>query len=210
MEDLVTLLNSSHISWWRTDLKFYSFKLQVSWVNRKCCTTHKIFRKILNMDSAWPPPLQELPVGRTSGHVEGSRVDQQLTAWEQKGKHDLLSYTAFKDRQRDASATYLSCCRAVRALRTSYHSRSLRLLYRTLWDRESENRSTWCSSSCRDTKLRSQETTLTGFKHWQIVAWAQCLRLLEADFPGNVDVKEVNLEERERRRCWFNDNKIWN
>lgn len=34
--------------------------------------------------SVWPPPLQELPVGWTSRHVEGSRVDQQLTAWRQR------------------------------------------------------------------------------------------------------------------------------
>lgn len=37
------------------------------------------------------------------------------------------------------------------------------------------------------------EVPLTRVKRRQAAARAQNLRLLEADFPGNVDVKEVNL-----------------
>lgn len=37
--------------------------------------------------------------------------------------------------------------------------------------------------------------SLTCFEHRQSVAWGQRLRLLEADFAWNVDVKEVNLED---------------
>lgn len=41
---------------------------------------------------------------------------------------------------------------------------------------------------------KPEEAPLTCFKHGQTVARAEGLGLLEADFPRNVDVKEVNLE----------------
>lgn len=41
--------------------------------------------------------------------------------------------------------------------------------------------------------------SLTCFEHRQTVPRAQRLRLLEADFPWDVDVEEVNLDEDEGR-----------
>ena len=37
------------------------------------------------------------------------------------------------------------------------------------------------------------ELSLTCVEHGQTVARAQCLRLLETDFPWDVDVEQVNL-----------------
>lgn len=48
--------------------------------------------------SVWPPPLQELPVGGACGHVEGSGVNQQLTAWGQKHKSALVHHRKTKSK----------------------------------------------------------------------------------------------------------------